>query len=56
LAPEQRALFELVHSGGLSHAEAAETLGLTANAVKLRMHRMTTTLRDALAGYLDENC
>lgn len=52
LPPEQRELFELVHSGGLSHGEAAEALGLTANAVKLRMHRMTVALREALAGYL----
>jgi RNA polymerase sigma-70 factor (ECF subfamily) len=55
LAPEQRVLFELVHSGGLSHGEAAEALGLTTNAVKLRMHRLMGALRSALAGQLSDS-
>ena len=52
LPPEHRELFELVHCGGLSHSEAAEALGLTTNAVKLRMHRMTAALREALGVHL----
>jgi RNA polymerase sigma-70 factor (ECF subfamily) len=55
LAPPQRELFELVHGGGLSYAEAAEALGLTANAVKVRMHRMMVPMREALAGYLGDS-
>lgn len=51
LPVEQRELFELVHSGGLSHGEAAAALGLTANAVKIRMHRITTALRTALSAH-----
>src|SRR5260221_7124570 len=34
-----RIAFELVRQDGMSHAEAAEVLGTTANAVKLRTHR-----------------
>lgn len=55
LPPQQRELFELVHGGGLSHAEAAEALGLKANAVKVRMYRMTVTMREAVAGYMDDS-
>jgi RNA polymerase sigma-70 factor (ECF subfamily) len=55
LAPEQRELFELVHCGGLSYAEAAEALGLRASAVKVRMHRMMVPMREALAGYLGDS-
>jgi RNA polymerase sigma-70 factor (ECF subfamily) len=55
LAPPQRELFELVHCGGLSHAEAAQALGLTATAVKVRMHRMTVMMREALGGYLGDS-
>jgi RNA polymerase sigma factor (sigma-70 family) len=52
LSPEHRTMFELVYSGGLSHAEAAASLGLTTNALKLRMHRLTSVLREALADRL----
>jgi RNA polymerase sigma-70 factor (ECF subfamily) len=55
LAPPQRALFELVHGRGLSYAEAAEALGLQANTAKVRMHRMTVTMREALARYLGDS-
>lgn len=36
----------------LSTEEAAEQLGLTAGAVKVRLHRARLRLREALAGYL----
>jgi RNA polymerase sigma-70 factor (ECF subfamily) len=49
LSTEQRMLFELVHGGGLSYGEAASALGVTTNAVKIRMHRLTAVLRDAIA-------
>ena len=44
----QRAAFELVRLDGLSHAEAAEALGLTVSSVKLRAHRAYVALRRAL--------
>jgi RNA polymerase sigma-70 factor (ECF subfamily) len=43
-----RAAFELVRFDGLSTAEAAEVLGITANAVKLRAFRAAEVLRAAL--------
>jgi RNA polymerase sigma-70 factor (ECF subfamily) len=49
LSAEQRMLFELVHGGGLSYSEAASALGVTTNAVKIRMHRLTAVLREAVA-------
>lgn len=48
LAPEgQRAAFELTKLDGLSLAEAAEVLGTTVTAVKLRVHRIHELLREA---------
>ena len=44
----QRAAFELIRFEGLSHAEAAEALGVTVNSVKLRTHRALEALRDVL--------
>jgi RNA polymerase sigma-70 factor (ECF subfamily) len=44
----QRVAFELVQCDGLSMAEAAEALGTTVTAVKLRAHRTYLALREAL--------
>ncbi len=48
LPASQRAAFELVKQEGLSMAEAAEVLGTTVTAVKLRAHRAYEALRTAL--------
>ncbi len=49
LPENQRVAFELIKQEGLSVAEAAEMLGTTVAAVKLRAHRAYEALRDALA-------
>ncbi len=49
LPPLQREAFLLVREEGLSMAEAAEILGVTPAAVKLRAHRAYESLRDALS-------
>jgi RNA polymerase sigma-70 factor (ECF subfamily) len=49
-----RAAFELVRYDGLSMAEAAEVLGTTANAVKLRAHRASEALRASLGDEVRE--
>ncbi|HEY1691780.1 MAG TPA: RNA polymerase sigma factor [Polyangiaceae bacterium] len=55
LPQSQRAAFELIKNEGLSVAEAAQVLGTTVAAVKLRAHRAYEALRsalgDALAGF-----
>jgi RNA polymerase sigma-70 factor (ECF subfamily) len=43
-----REAFELIKQEGLSLAEAAEVLGTTVSAVKLRAHRTYQALREAL--------
>jgi RNA polymerase sigma-70 factor (ECF subfamily) len=48
LPPAQRVAFELVKNEGLSMAEAAQVLGTTVAAVKLRAHRAYEALRSAL--------
>ena len=48
LSSNQRDAFQLVKQEGLSIAEAASVLGITATAVKLRAHRAYTQLRAAL--------
>src|SRR5262249_48098995 len=45
LPDAQRAAFELVKQDGLSIAEAAQVLGCTPNAVKIRAHRAYEALR-----------
>lgn len=50
LPPRQRAAFELVRVEGLSHAQAAEALGVSVTSVKLRAHRAYVALRRALGG------
>jgi RNA polymerase sigma-70 factor (ECF subfamily) len=49
LPVSQRTAFELVRFDGLSHAEAAETLGVTANSVKLRVHRAYCALKQLVS-------
>ena len=48
VSENDRAAFELVKFDGLSSAEAAEVLGTTANAVKLRTFRTAEVLRASL--------
>jgi RNA polymerase sigma-70 factor (ECF subfamily) len=48
LPAAQRAAFELLKYEGFSVADAAEVLGTTANAVKIRAHRAAEALRAAL--------
>jgi RNA polymerase sigma-70 factor (ECF subfamily) len=50
----QRVAFELVKRDGLSLAEAAEVLGTTVAAVKLRIHRTYEALRAALGEEMHE--
>jgi RNA polymerase sigma-70 factor (ECF subfamily) len=50
LPPTQRAAYDLVRTEGLSVAHAAEILGTTPTAVKLRVHRVYQMLRAALGG------
>jgi RNA polymerase sigma-70 factor (ECF subfamily) len=49
LPENQRVAFELIKQDGLSVAEAAQVLGTTIAAVKLRAHRAYEALRAALA-------
>ena len=48
LPPAQRTAFELMQRDGFSLREAAEALGTTQNAIKLRAHRARTALRAAM--------
>lgn len=48
LPENQRVAFELIKQDGLSVAEAAQVLGTTVAAVKLRAHRAYEALRGAL--------
>jgi RNA polymerase sigma-70 factor (ECF subfamily) len=48
LPEAQRTAFELLKQEGLTLAEAAQVLGVTTTAVKLRAHRAYVTLRAAL--------
>lgn len=47
LPQSQREAFELVKSAGLSHAQAAEALGTSVTAIKVRVHRACEALRVA---------
>jgi RNA polymerase sigma-70 factor (ECF subfamily) len=49
LPESQRSAFELIKQEGLSVAEAAQVLGTTVAAVKLRAHRAYEALRTAIA-------
>ncbi len=50
MPPAQREAFDLVKSEGMSMAEAAEVLGTTVTAVKLRAHRAYEAIRAVLGG------
>lgn len=50
----QRVAFQLLRVEGLSHLEAAEVLGVTVSAVKLRAHRAYEALRAALGDEADQ--
>ena len=53
---KQRVAFELLKFDGLSIAHAAEVLGVTSTAVKLRAHRAYEALRESLGDdELDDN-
>ena len=54
LPESQRVAFELMRLDGLSHIEAAEVLGATVTAVKLRVHRAYAALRLVLGDRLSE--
>ena len=49
LPENQRVAFELIKNEGLSVAQAAQVLGTTVTAVKLRAHRAYEALRAVLA-------
>jgi len=49
LRPAAREALQLVAWDGLSHAEAAQVLGCTPNAVALRVHKAKARLRDILS-------
>jgi RNA polymerase sigma-70 factor (ECF subfamily) len=53
LPESHRAAFELIKNEGLSIREAAEVLGATPTAVKLRAHRAYAALRSALGDVVD---
>jgi RNA polymerase sigma-70 factor, ECF subfamily len=54
LPENQRVAFELIKQDGLSVAEAAQVLGTTVAAVKLRAHRAYEAMRAVLAELRDE--
>jgi len=51
LPASQREAFELVRADGLPCAVAAEILGTTENAIKVRVHRAVQAMRDALRAH-----
>jgi RNA polymerase sigma-70 factor (ECF subfamily) len=55
LPENQRVAFELIKQDGLSVAEAAQVLGTTVPAVKLRAHRAYEALRAVLADLADRD-
>jgi RNA polymerase sigma-70 factor, ECF subfamily len=55
LPEAQRVAFELVKKDGLSMREAAQVLGTTVTAIKLRAHRAYVALREALGDSFDQS-
>jgi RNA polymerase sigma-70 factor (ECF subfamily) len=55
LPESHREAFELIQNDGLSIREAADVLGITPNAVKLRAHRAYVALRIALGNVVDRS-
>jgi RNA polymerase sigma factor (sigma-70 family) len=49
LRPADREALQLVAWDGLSHAEAAQVLGCSVNAVALRIHKARARLRESLS-------
>jgi RNA polymerase sigma factor (sigma-70 family) len=49
LRPADREVLQLVIWDGLSHSQAAQVLGITTNAVALRLHKARSRLRRILA-------
>jgi RNA polymerase sigma-70 factor (ECF subfamily) len=54
LPEDARIAFELIHLDGLSSQEAAQALGVTPGAVKMRAHRVLKALRERLGDSLLE--
>ncbi len=54
LSPLQREAFILTRHSGLSSRDAAQVLGTSETAVKLRVHRAYVALRGALSGHRQE--
>ena len=48
LTPEQQAALELVYFNGLTHAEAAQRLGLPLGTIKARVRRGLSKLREVI--------
>jgi RNA polymerase sigma-70 factor (ECF subfamily) len=55
LPEAQRVAFELVKKDGLSMKEAAQVLGTTVTAIKLRAHRAYVALRAALGDSFEQS-
>jgi RNA polymerase sigma-70 factor (ECF subfamily) len=55
LPESQRVAFELVKAEGLSLKEAAQVLGTTVTAIKLRAHRAYVALRAVVGDAADES-
>jgi RNA polymerase sigma-70 factor, ECF subfamily len=55
LPESQRVAFELVKRDGLSMKEAAQVLGTTVTAIKLRAHRAYVALREALGDSFEQS-
>lgn len=55
LPEAQRVAFELVKKDGLSMKEAAQVLGTTVTAIKLRAHRAYVALREALGDSFEQS-
>jgi RNA polymerase sigma-70 factor (ECF subfamily) len=55
LPESHRVAFELIQNDGLSIREAADVLGATPGAVKLRAHRAYVALRNALGNLVDRS-
>lgn len=54
LPDKQRTAYEMVRKNGLSAREAAQALGTSINAIKLRIHRTYARLRSVLAGVTED--
>ena len=55
LPDKQRTAYEMVRKDGLSLREAAQVLGTSINAVKLRIHRTYAKLHSAMSGVTEDD-